>query len=171
MLIRVPGVPAQRVPGPVSIVDAIPTLVGLLGEPALARFKQGTSGRDALAASRQDTGVFSQDTGRRRDAAYRYALTSERWKYFRIENREGPPGEELYDLHRDPHELEDVAAAHPEVAARLGAELQAQREAQQARARRLRGDVRPRLGEADPELLRELRALGYVAAGEEDAGE
>ena len=66
----------------------------------------------------------------------------------------------LYDLERDPGELTDVAASHPDVAARLAALLARQSE----QDRRLRGLIAttPHALELDEATLRELSALGYT---------
>ena len=59
----------------------------------------------------------------------------------------------LYDLVADPAESENVIDAHPEVAARLGAELRAWTAS-------IPTDAPP--PERDEEQLEMLRALGYV---------
>ena len=96
--------------------------------------------RNALAEDFVEQPVLSQDTGRAsRTEPFRYSLTGPRWKYFRIESRDGKRREErLYDLDTDPHELRDLARTRPEVAARLRKLLDAEIADLQARGRALR---------------------------------
>lgn len=62
----------------------------------------------------------------------------------------------LYDLERDPRETTDVSQQHPEVAARLGSELDRWTAELDAVARR-----EPESQRSDDTLER-LRALGYI---------
>jgi arylsulfatase A-like enzyme len=163
LLLRIPGEPHRRIDTPVSVVDVIPTLLGRLEAPELHGFLEQASGRDVLAADAAPLPVFAQDSGRMSEApGYRYALTGARWKYFRNENDGVEPSEELYDLNSDPHELRNVAALYPDVVRTLSEQLAASL-AQQKRNREARLDrARPAPRPADPAVVEQLRALGYV---------
>lgn len=65
---------------------------------------------------------------------------------------------ELYDLARDPQEQRDVAAAIPVQVAKMTAQM-ARVSASGARAQ---GAFRPKAGKVDEDMLRKLRALGYL---------
>lgn len=144
----------QRSETLVSQVDIAPTVLDLLGFEAGDEM-QGESLRDIL------------ETGRttRRPVAYMetmlpweaygwsplFSVRDSRWKYI-----EGPY-DELYDLERDPDELDNVVAAHPQRAAEMKATLQALK--QETGGGAVSG------GPQDAEELERLRELGYVAAG------
>jgi arylsulfatase len=162
LLIRAPGHTPRRLAEAISLVDTLPTLLGLLDAPALEGFLAQASGRDVLAGGVELDAVLSQDTGRLRTAgAYRLALTSARWKYFQIYDGE-KTSEELYDLQADPFELTDVSRGNPETTRRLRAQLFAQLEEQQERAEHLGGGAGPQTRATDPAILEQLRALGYL---------
>jgi arylsulfatase A-like enzyme len=162
LLIRAPGHTPRRLAEAISLVDTLPTLLGLLDAPALEGFLEQASGRNVLAGGALFDAVLSQDTGRRKDTGeYRFALTSTRWKYFHIHDGE-KLSEELYDLQADPFELTDVSNRHPETTRRLRAQLLAQLEEQRKRAERLGGGARPQTRATDPSILEQLRALGYL---------
>lgn len=166
LLMRVPGTAPRRIETPLSITDAMPTFLALLKVPGLALPAGQASGRDVLAPDAKPAPILSQDTGREREGPYRYALTSGRWKYFRIEEAGGSVREALYDLETDPHELTDVAAAHPEQAASLRELLVGRLREQLARGESLRSGRPAETRPIDPETQQQLEALGY-ATGEE----
>jgi arylsulfatase len=162
LLIRAPGHAPRRFSEAISLVDTLPTLLGLIEAPALEGFLEQASGRDVLAAGVEFDPVWSQDTGRPgRPGVHRVALTSTRWKYFQILDGE-QLGEELYDLEADPFELTDVSERHPETTRRLRAQLLARLEEQRERAKELGGEAGPQTRAADPAILEQLRALGYL---------
>jgi arylsulfatase A-like enzyme len=113
----------------ISALDLLPTFCRLAGVEPPA----GGDGQDVGAALRgqvqgrrgtlyfeygRDPASFKFPGGRGRSPVL--ALREGAWKL--LSDHAG--GEvELYDLHRDPHEEQDCAAQHPEVAARLKADL------------------------------------------------
>jgi len=162
LLIRAPGVPPARVAGVMSVVDVLPTLLGILELPEEDRFLAQASGRDVLRPDADTIPVFSQTSARQNKFGeeYTYALTSDDWKYILTKSGE----EQLYDLGSDPYELEDVAAANAEVTARLRDRVRATIARQLRRARELEsGGVRA----LSPEEADGLRGLGY-GGGDED---
>jgi arylsulfatase len=162
LLMKLPGEPPRRVAKPVSLVDAMPTFLARLAVPGLALPAGQASGRDALAEGAAPGAILAQDTGRERDAPHRVALRAGRWKYFRIEHGDGRVGDALYDLERDPFELEDVAAQHPEQAASLRRVVEAETRALRERGEALRGGRPAETRPLDPELREQLEALGYA---------
>lgn len=171
-LLLVPGLEPRRVTDLVTAADALPTLLGRLHLPGFESFLSQSSGRDALGGGGGPLGVLSIDTTRdTRDEDYRSALTTARWKYFTVERENGGLGEELYDLDADPHELSNVAAEHPEVAAKLRARLEELKAEQTARGEGLRaGEVVPaerELTDEERRVMEELEALGYAGEDEE----
>jgi arylsulfatase A-like enzyme len=148
----------QEVRDPVALIDILPTLVELVGGSAEAPV-QGRSlvpyltGQPPLpdAAEREIYGD-GLVTGR----GSLWCIWSGRHKY--ILTRGETDREELYDLHTDPTEQNDLAAAKPEVASRLKARIEEWRAANEL--------LHEQLGSAetdlDPELLERLRSLGYI---------
>ncbi len=162
LLARWPGrLPAGRVVAePVEVVDLAPTLLSLLGAPALGR----AQGRDLASGWLGQTG-FDADhpvflhrrhyepgmEGTIPVAGEKLAVRLGGWKYI-VGDAEGT--RELYDLTADPDERYNLEAERPEQAAKLAARLAAwlQSTARQA-------DASGQLSEED--LLR-LEALGYT---------
>jgi arylsulfatase len=162
LVMRIPGEAPRRIGSLMTAADVIPTLLGRLHLPAFEALLAQTSGRDVLADGARSA-VTSQDTGRLSDAdEYRYVLTTERWKLFEIERKQGGARRLLFDLQADPFELTDVSAQHPEVTEQLAAELKASLEKQRQRGMVLRAGEAPTTTPANPRLREELKALGYV---------
>jgi arylsulfatase len=163
LLMRIPGEAPRRVATLVTTVDVIPTLLGRLSASPLGAVLSQASGRDVLAPGARSLPVFSQDTGRERDASeQRWALTTDRWKFFRVEQRDGGARRQLFDRNADPYELSDVSSRHPEVTEPLAAALQLALDAQRRKGSALHDGQPPATTPPDPELLEQLRSLGYV---------
>ncbi len=162
MLIRAPGLAPGRVNALVSVLDALPTLIAVLAVPELEGLLEQASGRDALAEDFVESPVLSQDTGRsNRTGPFRYSLTGPRWKYFRTDGA-GEAGEELYDLHEDPYELRDLSSTQGEVLAGMRRALLDEIGERTRRGGALRDGEDPITLPADPEIVEQLRALGYL---------
>lgn len=161
LLIRAPGLVPRRTAQPISAVDLLPTVLGLM--PGLPRggLPQQASGRDVLATGDADDALFSQQSGRERaDQAHpTFALTTAEWKYV---YHEGAP-DELYQLSVDPFELVNVREQHADVAADLRATLLDRRAEQLERGREIQADTPDRPAPLDPAELERLRSLGYVS--------
>ena len=163
LLMRIPGEAPRRVDVLVTAADVIPTLLGRLPASPLGALLPQASGRDVLAPGARSLPVLSQDTGRERNATeQRYALTTDRWKFFRVEGKDGDVRHQLFDRNADPYELSDIAAQHPEVTEPLAAALQLALDAQRSKGSALRDGRAPATTPPDPVLLEQLRALGYV---------
>ncbi len=161
----------RRVDETVETIDVAPTLLAMCGLrplPAaqghslvtLIQTPEGTvraaSERPAISEKARITDVGGPPP---RDTAS-VAIVSGRWKL--IHNTVRPPGRpefELYEHSADLLDARDVAAAHPEVVARLAQELEAWKQA--AEAQRLRPDSET-AQTLRPDELERLRALGYV---------
>ena len=131
---------------PVSLIDVMPTVLTL----ADAETPAGLEGVSLLG---RDAGEVSSDRILLAELARKgqslHAAISGRWKL--IEDRLAGTLE-LYDVTRDPHELDDRAGTQPEVQERLATSLRAQQDA-----------ISEASGVAIPEEARSfLKALGYV---------
>ncbi len=160
LMVRVPGVAARRVGGLVATVDVLPTLLGLAPLPGAETWLAQASGADVLAEPEGRRAVVSRSTDQMRSDVglpTEYAVTTPRWKFVRSEDG----SQRLYERERDPGELRDVLAEHPDVAQRLLATLEAELSRQRARASApsAAGDRQPEL---DEETIEQLRALGYA---------
>ncbi len=147
LVVRGPAWPAaRRVATPVGLADVAATILEAAGPGgptlpghSLRRFVDGGPAEPLYAetlAPRLDFGW--SDLRAWRDGRYKYIRA---------------PRPELYDLEADPAEARDVAAAHPDVMARLQEGL--------ARAIGASGETESRRG-PDPDAAERLRALGYV---------
>ena len=143
----------------VSLVDVLPTLADFLGMPAPAP----SEGASLLPFSRgepdrQGPRFWTERVllGQRTISAPPYyanwSAIQGRWKYIEHVGREP----ELFDHSTDPRELDNVHAVHRETAARLASAIEAARGA----APRYVGDTKP--VPLDPQLIEELRSLGYT---------
>jgi arylsulfatase A-like enzyme len=143
----------------VRLVDLYPTLLDLLGVP-LDHEVQGRSLRPLLAGERMPpANAFSESVYW--GPVEVKALRGERFKYLRgIPKKPGDPEHEgwevVFDLESDPGETTDVKNAHERVLRRLAAEVDFI----------LRGGATPQEDavpeDLDPELEKQLRALGYI---------
>ena len=153
LILRGPGVPAGvRMPGPASLVDVVPTILGLLGLPP-------APGLDGVDLSRYwdpvqplERAVFAEaDRRNKRNDSLR-AIRRGRWKL--VVNRfSGATA--LYDLEKDPGEKRDVKKRKPGITDGLRKELGA------FMAREPLGEPKP-LRDFDEEELQALRELGYL---------
>jgi choline-sulfatase len=146
LVVRGPGWPAGRpVTTPVGLTDLAATIVDAVGPGAgvpgrsLRRFLDGSPAEPLYAETLAPRLDFGWSDLR--------ALRDGRYKYIRA------PRPELYDVQQDPAESRDVSAAHPEIATRLGGELE--------RVIVASGEVESRR-DADADTAERLRSLGYV---------
>jgi arylsulfatase A-like enzyme len=155
--------PGRRVGGPVSLLDVVPTLLGLLALPDPAPAVAGEDLSPVLlgtATPRADRVLYFQRrffTAADRDEwpvrGEMFALRQERWKY--IEAGDESVARQLFDLAADPAETRDLSAVHPDRAAALAALLR------RWRAEHRRGQPRPEPRVSAEDEAR-LRALGYL---------
>lgn len=143
----------QRVASLVRTVDIAPTVLDVMGLPALDGM-QGVTLKPLLRGTRPDLGLTGYGEATRFRAAFGLPtlrfVREGRWKYI---HKVGP---ELYDVVADPLERLNRVDDEPEVAARLRARLGAMLEA----APRSPDDAQANV---DAATARQLMALGYVS--------
>jgi len=159
LLIKYPskmGLNGRQVDSIVSLTDVVPTLVATLdldlSESDLAQFV----GVNVLSSGSHRPFAFVQRStarGRSWGTADKFALVGSKWKLSYDTNL----GDTLVDLEVDPYELQNVIAEHPEVAQELKDRLLELIAEYSASERGL--EV---LEVTAPEVLEELRALGYI---------
>ena len=159
MLLRAPGAAPARFATPVSLVDALPTLIAQLEDDGWQGFLDQVSGRDVLATGSEPHAVFAQRAERERPdfIGPGFSLLSGKWRYVYEPQKEN----QLFDWSTDPYELDNVIEQHAELAHSIEDELLERVSRYHVRATELRGDSEVQ-GEMDPELYEKLRALGYV---------
>lgn len=145
----------RRVDALVQLADCFPTLLNLAGVPEQDRpLSAGMSLLPVIAGTSPghawtylETLVPRLEYG----LSDLRGLRTPRWKYIRA------PREELYDLKRDPGELENLAEKKPRVVAEFRAALET--------LLRMDSGAEAQVS-MDRETVEKLRSLGYVAAGE-----
>jgi arylsulfatase A-like enzyme/multidrug efflux pump subunit AcrA (membrane-fusion protein) len=123
LILWAPGrVPAGETAAMVTLVDILPTVLEILQLPEAG----GVDGRTLMPLLRGETTVH-RDAVPLSEATWQAArgLRTPEWKFIRYLQSTiyGRDGTELYDLAADPHEQENVAALHPEVAEEMDARL------------------------------------------------
>jgi arylsulfatase A-like enzyme len=159
----------------VQSIDVMPTLLelsgirppdGLQGHSLVPLL--GLTGREASSTRWQQRPAITQKalTDAKKGGAppphdtESYAITDGQWKLVRHTSRpRGGPEFELYDFRKDPLNLTDVSAGHPDVVARLSKALDGWK--QMATAARLKPDSEATKN-LSPEQLQRLKSLGYV---------
>lgn len=154
LLMSYPGrLPAGRViDEPVSHVDLLPTVLDLLAIPDPAA-RTGRSLLPLILSTTEPPAPIFAETFRPQAPHDLRAVVDRGFKLIRRLDDDRP---ELYDLASDPGELNDLAAARPELVERLQALMDARMA--DAKARHVGSEERP-LGGAERE---KLRALGYL---------
>jgi len=155
LMIRAPGLlpPAERVAAPVSLVDLLPTLVGILG----LSMPPGTDGadlREVIRGDVPDRPLYAESYLPLLD--YRFSpvmmIRDGDLKYV------DAPAPELYDLRADPGETRNLHDQHPD-----------EQRLARALAQFLSRADGPSSGDAstvlDPEAAARLQSLGYVGGG------
>jgi arylsulfatase A-like enzyme len=149
-------VPADVVwPGPVELLDIVPTILDLLEISRQGQPTQGRSlapimrGRAVVDAERE---IFVQSEYHA-GGANRSAVRRGRWKYIVRHEGRGEASVELFDLETDPQELASVAEEHPDIEDQLAGVLSEWRRSQPPPS------DEPSLTEKE---LEALKALGYV---------
>jgi arylsulfatase A-like enzyme/Tfp pilus assembly protein PilF len=157
------GAGAARVEAPVELVDVLPTLLESAGvtPPAAVQGKSLEPLIDAKSEEKTDASRIAYAETDYPQRAYGWSsLRSLRsGKYLFIE----APRKELYDRTADPSEAHNLAASLSAVAATLNAKTDGFR--QKTASTRTAASAA-----LDPEQEAKLRALGYVASGENSGG-
>lgn len=154
-LVRLPGIAGRSVVERVSLIDTVPTIMEALEHPVAPALKGASlmpliRGEEVAERAIVSQGVVA--------GTKLQSVVSGSFKLIRSDHLEGQPFE-LYDLDRDPHELEDLSERLPDVAVRLSAMLDrvlaAVDDGVEHPFDRLPEDL-------DEETLERLRSLGYV---------
>jgi arylsulfatase A-like enzyme len=147
LIIRAPTVRPRRVPGVVSLVEVMPTVLELVGAPIPAI--DGTSLLPVLRGGRAiDRAAYSESMYPVRfGASPLRAVRDGRFKLIEA------PRPELYDLDRDPREERNLALERTSVVAGMSRTLAALDS---------RGARQPMTGRVPSDLRERLAALGYV---------
>jgi arylsulfatase A-like enzyme len=153
VILRVPGLPGRVVPEPIGLRDLAPTLLDLVGAPPLSA--QGAS-LVPLAAGARPVELADRPSVSELDRHVHLRSIIQDGRHLIVDLGD-PAHRLLYDLARDPREARSLAATADgeRTARRLGRLL----------AAHLRGLPRPRTLRAapvDPELKKQLEALGYL---------
>ena len=131
-----------------SLIDILPTIAAATGLELPTEQFDGIN----LVAGKREYALSEREFRLRFWEATVYTLTSADWKLHRYED--GP--DQLYHLAADPHETRNVILAHPEVAARMQAEIERLVSRHRGRSPLQQVDHVPE------EILDRLRALGYA---------
>jgi tetratricopeptide (TPR) repeat protein len=159
-IVRLPvaGFRAVRVPAQVRTIDIEPTILELVGVQIPAE-SDGESLAPLLAHPNRERPRYafseSVSTSLQYGWSALYSVRTLAYKYIEA------PRPELYDLRRDPGEVDNVVARLPKVATELRRELHRIQEEMSAK--------KPETQEAniDEETMRRLAALGYVGGAVE----
>lgn len=159
-LLRVPLM--MRIPGEgrkvivdqvVGLIDVLPTLLDLVGIPALP-VAQGRSLRPLWTEGELPARTYFAESNHETAGL---AMRTERWKLIR--SRNAPM--QLYDLWDDPNERHNVCKKERETCQQLVGELQAWRSDTLLKRDRIQPAGAP-AAEPDAATVERLRALGYV---------
>jgi arylsulfatase A-like enzyme len=148
------GLPASvRIPSLVRTADIAPTVLELMGLPPLDEI-QGVSLAPLIRGETTDLDLTGYGEATRFTSMFGMpvlrTVRKGRWKYIHKVNPE------LFDVEADPRELNDLSSAHPDVLARMRAQLEALLAAAPAQP----DDAQATL---DAQTAAQLMALGYVA--------
>ena len=161
MILKGPGVPAgQRIDSPVENIDLFPTLLelcdlaptgGLHGQSLVPAMSGQGTGREHVFSSVDMFCSSVRSPGATTD--WKLIVPTEHYPARKVE---------LFDISTDPSELQNLAAARPEVVARLRTTLEAWADDH---------PTQTNLGQKkDQQTLEDLKALGY-ADGDEGEGQ
>ena len=163
LVIRGPGVKPGTVIDPVvRSVDLFPTMLEMAGLGSEVPRNSGRSLRAALAGDRLgEEPAFAESLVPLVHYGWSdlRVVRDGRWKYILA------PRPELYDLSRDPRELQNLSDTEPARARAMRAGLEQRLRAEQKTAR-----SDSAAAAIPPELLEELGALGYVSPGGPSSG-
>lgn len=177
LMMRVPGQAPRTVATRVSMVDVMPTFLGLVGGvPGEEVFLQQCTGVDVLAGGSGEGAshaLYAQHP-RTRSGIFANSIIADGWKFI-MYDPSGPEhkrkADKLFNLGDDPYELHDLAVQMPDKAAALKAELERMIREQNERARTLESGRTTGLSGLSQERKKGLEGLGYVdEEGPEDDG-
>lgn len=146
--------PGRRIDAQVSTVDIAPTILAMLGADEPAGI-QGVSLAPLIDGRTGDLNIAAYGETLSPRHAFGYAalrtIRADGWKYIHA------PTPELYDLRRDPGEMRNIAAEHPDRVAKMREQLATLI----TESSTIVADAE-RAAQLDAEATRKLAALGYV---------
>jgi choline-sulfatase len=148
LIIAGPSISRRTISGPVSLIDVVPTVLKLLDVKGLDA--DGIDLTPAMnGATVPDRSLYAESFAPLLDFGWAplRSIRSQGVKYI------DAPKPELYDVARDPGETQDVSSSDDARVATLREQVQRYTPAA------------PNSGNADPQALARLQALGYVAGG------
>jgi choline-sulfatase len=149
LLVRIPGVTPHRVHAQVQLVDLYPTLAGMAGA-TLPKDLHGVNRLPVLQlGAAADSYAYSEVVGAR------FSIRTLEWKY--ISSLQG--GRQLFNLQGDPHEQNNLARQQPERVEQLERELRRVVAMAVKSGQNVHGQSSP----VAPEVLKQLKSLGYIA--------
>ncbi|MBI2839085.1 MAG: sulfatase-like hydrolase/transferase [Acidobacteria bacterium] len=161
LIVSGPGIAPKSVEAPVQHIDLLPTMIDLAGGTVPGNLK-GMSlkpllyGKAESEKEPRDLYFEAMTASQDRRGAPLTGILRGSYKYIEV------PIPELYDIDKDPGEKQNLSDKQPDVVADLKTRLSAISEAAGAAAA---------AGGQSPEELERLQSLGYVAGGDEDAGQ
>jgi arylsulfatase A-like enzyme len=161
LALRLRGFAPHRVPTLARQVDVLPTVLELTGLP----IPTGIPGRSLVPAMRgEPPATGGPELGALSEVDNNYhTMDAWRTERYRLIRSSLDGSLQLYDLEHDPEERNNVAAAQPDVADRLLAELERAKEAGRERAKLFGAAQSVTL---TPGIRQDLEGLGY--GGDED---
>lgn len=140
-----------RVKAPAQLLDVAPTLVAAAG----VTVPETWQGRDLLSDAPVPAALFQEED---HEGNVLHSIRTDRWKLILANdaNPRGLPAVELFDMASDPKETNNLAAANPDVVARLRSDLEALKVLAASRA------VTGSSGAIDSATSEKLKALGYA---------
>ncbi len=141
----------RRIRDLTSLIDILPVIATYFDFPE--DFLRQMEGRDILKNNNGNEYIFSERVNRERnwESGLKFSLTGEKWKYFHLTEHD----DELYDIQADPHELLNVISENPSTA-------QAMLERIMPFVEKATSPVGRDETELSPEVIEELRSLGYI---------
>jgi len=110
LIVRAPGLEASRVAAPVTLMDIVPTLLSLLGEPALTPPSKGAIGSDLTPLAKREPNA-EKPFIERPLALGRTLLSSNHWGVYLNGHKwvSTGPKQQLFNLTKDPNERTNIA--------------------------------------------------------------
>ena len=167
LVLRLPGDlvrQPRRIPGPVSLIDIMPTIVARIPSSEARDFLLHAEGQDFLSGAFDRPYAFAMRSAREREEwepGLVFALRTAEWTYYHYTEST----DRLYRIEQDPLEQNNVAADHPEVVEALRKHVEGLLKRRPYTVKASADGVAP-----NPELAETLKSLGYIGDDPVGAG-